>query len=153
MSADEISAYANLRRLTEQREEFRKVNWKTLAENHGKSVFYQLDLQQAAEEYSRLGLELPAELDETTPLLTRISDAMFRARTMQLAGAGEQEVKAMEEKAFALMRNGLVSTVDFRQHPKLSVYEDQIVWGRSPVRVDLAGGWTDTPPYSLMEGG
>lgn len=153
MSADEISAYANLRRLTAQREEFRKVNWKTLAENHGKSVFYQLDLQQAAEEYSRLGLELPAELDETTPLLTRISDAMFRARTLQLKGEAPEIVKPVEDRAFALMRNGLVSTVDFRQHPKLSVYEDQIVWGRSPVRVDLAGGWTDTPPYSLMEGG
>ncbi|MEJ8764235.1 bifunctional fucokinase/L-fucose-1-P-guanylyltransferase, partial [Phocaeicola sp. HCN-40430] len=114
MSADEISAYANLRRLTVQREEFRKVNWKTLAENHGKSVFYQLDLQQAAEEYSRLGLELPAELDETTPLLTRISDAMFRARTMQLKGEAPEIVKPVEDRAFALMRNGLVSTVDFR---------------------------------------
>jgi hypothetical protein len=25
--------------------------------------------------------------------------------------------------------------------------EDQIIWARSPVRFDLAGGWTDTPPY------
>ncbi|MBQ8656991.1 MAG: bifunctional fucokinase/L-fucose-1-P-guanylyltransferase, partial [Prevotella sp.] len=30
---------------------------------------------------------------------------------------------------------------------------DQIVWARSPVRIDIAGGWTDTPPYCLMEGG
>jgi len=39
--------------------------------------------------------------------------------------------------------------------PKLqvSVKEDQIVWARSPVRLDLAGGWTDTPPYTLREGG
>lgn len=152
-SADEISAYADLRKLTAQREEFRKENWKILAENHEKSVFYQLDLQQAAEEYGRLNLKLPQELDEQTPLLTRIADTMFRARTMQIQGAGTEEVKQMEEKAFALMRNGLVGTVDFRQQPKLSVYEDQIVWGRSPVRIDLAGGWTDTPPYSLMEGG
>lgn len=152
-SADEISAYADLRKLTAQREEFRKENWKILAENHEKSVFYQLDLQQAAEEYGRLNLKLPQELDEQTPLLTRIADTMFRARTMQIQGAGTEEVKRMEEKAFALMRNGLVGTVDFRQRPKLSVYEDQIVWGRSPVRIDLAGGWTDTPPYSLMEGG
>lgn len=152
-SADEISAYADLRKLTAQREEFRKENWKILAENHEKSVFYQLDLQQAAEEYGRLNLKLPQELDEQTPLLTRIADTMFRARTMQIQGAGTEEVKRMEEKAFALMRNGLVGTVDFRQQPKLSVYEDQIVWGRSPVRIDLAGGWTDTPPYSLMEGG
>jgi galactokinase/mevalonate kinase-like predicted kinase len=27
------------------------------------------------------------------------------------------------------------------------------VWGRSPVRIDLAGGWTDTPPYCLYAGG
>ena len=32
-------------------------------------------------------------------------------------------------------------------------YRDQIVWGRSPVRIDLAGGWTDTPPYCLYAGG
>ena len=31
--------------------------------------------------------------------------------------------------------------------------DDQIVWGRSPVRIDIAGGWTDTPPFCLMEGG
>jgi galactokinase/mevalonate kinase-like predicted kinase len=31
--------------------------------------------------------------------------------------------------------------------------EDQIVWARAPVRLDLAGGWTDTPPYTLREGG
>jgi galactokinase/mevalonate kinase-like predicted kinase len=30
---------------------------------------------------------------------------------------------------------------------------DQIVWARSPVRLDLAGGWTDTPPFTLREGG
>ena len=35
----------------------------------------------------------------------------------------------------------------------LNVYSDQIVWGRSPVRIDMAGGWTDTPPYSLFAGG
>jgi galactokinase/mevalonate kinase-like predicted kinase len=31
--------------------------------------------------------------------------------------------------------------------------EDQIVWARAPVRLDLAGGWTDTPPYTLRHGG
>src|SRR5262249_30095335 len=37
--------------------------------------------------------------------------------------------------------------------PKCTVQEDQIVWGRSPARLDLAGGWTDTPPYCLENGG
>lgn len=42
---------------------------------------------------------------------------------------------------------------EHKNHPQLNVYSDQIVWGRSPVRIDLAGGWTDTPPYSLFAGG
>ena len=37
-----------------------------------------------------------------------------------------------------------------KSSPYLNVYSDQIVWGRSPVRIDVAGGWTDTPPYSLL---
>jgi galactokinase/mevalonate kinase-like predicted kinase len=36
---------------------------------------------------------------------------------------------------------------------QLALKEDQIVWARAPVRLDLAGGWTDTPPYTLRHGG
>ncbi|WP_300726657.1 bifunctional fucokinase/fucose-1-phosphate guanylyltransferase [uncultured Bacteroides sp.] len=152
VSADEISAYANLRRLASQREEFRKASWTALAKNYERSVFYQLNLQEAAEEYAKHGLQLPDELSDSAPTLTRISDAMFRAKTLELEGASSEKVKEQEEKAFGLMREGLTQTVNHKQRPKMSVYADQIVWGRSPVRIDLAGGWTDTPPYSLMEG-
>jgi galactokinase/mevalonate kinase-like predicted kinase len=37
--------------------------------------------------------------------------------------------------------------------PSRAIKSDQIVWSRSPIRLDLAGGWTDTPPYTLREGG
>lgn len=37
--------------------------------------------------------------------------------------------------------------------PENAVREDEIVWGRAPARLDLGGGWTDTPPYSLENGG
>lgn len=151
VSADEISAYANLRRLFAQREMFRKEDWSLLARNEERSVFYQVDLQEAAGEFARWHIDLPKELPQESPLLKRISDAMFRARVLELEG--KPEAKAMEERAFGLMRQGLTGTMDYRQQPKLSVYADQIVWGRSPVRIDIAGGWTDTPPYSLMEGG
>ena len=151
MSADEIFAYANLRRLTAQREAFRLSNWNTLANNHERSVFYQLNLEDAALEYAHHQLPLPEPLADTVPMMTRISDQMFRARVMQLTGQPFQEY---ENKAFGLMREGLTeAALAKKQQPRLDVYADQIVWGRSPVRVDLAGGWTDTPPYCLNEGG
>lgn len=150
MSADEISAYANLRRLTAQRDELRKGNWEVIARNHEHSVFYQLNLEHAAHEFAENGLPLPKELKDNTDTLKRISDSMFRARVKSLCG---QDGSADEEKAFALMREGLTATANHHQAPRLSVYADQIVWSRSPVRIDVAGGWTDTPPYSLMQGG
>ncbi len=150
-SADEISAYANLHRLTAQREAFRLKNWGMLAANYERSVFYQLNLEEAAQDYARHHLPLPLPLPETAPLMRRISDSMFRSRVQQLLG---QPHKEAEDKAFCLMRDGLTaSAYDQPQQPRLSVYKDQIVWGRSPVRIDLAGGWTDTPPFCLHEGG
>lgn len=145
MSAEEISTEANLRRLVEQRRTFRKTNWHDLAENYEHSVFYQLDLDDAARAFKQYHLPVPTPLSESTPLMTRISDVMFRA----VLGQTDQE-----KRAFALLREGLTETVlAQKQNPRMSVYADQIVWGRSPVRIDIAGGWTDTPPYCLMEGG
>ena len=37
--------------------------------------------------------------------------------------------------------------------PENTLRSDEIVWGRAPARLDLAGGWTDTPPFSLEFGG
>ena len=151
MSADEISAYANLRRLTAQRDAFRVSNWGVLSKNYEHSVFYQLNLEDAAQQYALHQLPLPQDLPDSVPMMTRISDQMFRSRVMQLQGKPSWE---NESKAFGLMREGLTEAVlSKKQQPRLSVYADQIVWGRSPVRIDLAGGWTDTPPYCLNEGG
>ena len=33
------------------------------------------------------------------------------------------------------------------------IKRDQIVWARSPIRFDLGGGWSDTPPYTNLFGG
>ena len=151
MSADDISAKANLRRLCAQREENRKLNWSFLSNNYEHSVFYQIDLDHAAAEFARFGIAEPHPLPEDVPLLVRIRDAMFRARLRRNKG---KEGGDEERKAFALLRDGLTSSaLQDTQAPHLSVYGDQIVWGRCPVRIDIAGGWTDTPPFCLMEGG
>lgn len=151
LSADEISARADLRRLCAQREAFAKKNWELLATNYEKSVFYQLDLADAAREYHRLDLPKPALLPDDAPLMQRIHNSMFRAQVDKLDGA---DYKADEQAAFGLLREGLLADLyEHKSRPVLNVYSDQIVWGRSPVRVDMAGGWTDTPPYSLFAGG
>lgn len=152
VSADEISARANLKRLYEQRSAYRRSNWKGLADNYEKSVFYQLDLQDAAKEFVRFDLATPDILKEDTAPMVRIHNRMLRGRIMKLHG--DSNYKEEEQSAFQLLRNGLLGAMPSRKNqPRLDVYSDQIVWGRSPVRIDLAGGWTDTPPYSFYSGG
>ena len=150
LNSNELAERANLHRLFAQRKEFRKQNWSALARNWTHSVFYQLDLADAAEQFQKEQIPLPPPLPADAPLMTRIHDAMFRGDS---------------DKAFALLREGLLSWseecgvrsekggVRSENAPRKQISDDQIVWGRSPVRIDIAGGWTDTPPYCLMEGG
>ena len=86
LSADEISAQANLERLYAQRSAFRRDNWKGLSANYEKSVFYQLDLQDAANEFVRLNLDVPAVLKEDAAPMVRIHNRMLRARILKLQG-------------------------------------------------------------------
>ena len=144
VNSNDLAERANLRRLFVQRKAFRKEDWSMMAHNWQHSVFYQLDLDDASREFKEMGITMPPVLPETAPLMNRIHDAMLRDD---------------KDRAFALLREGILASGlsgdsgNTGMVPRLSVYRDQIVWGRSPVRIDLAGGWTDTPPFCLMEGG
>jgi galactokinase/mevalonate kinase-like predicted kinase len=60
----------------------------------------------------------------------------------------------MKEAAFRHLSRTIVYRSDGIPAPPKNVLRgDEIVWGRSPARLDLGGGWTDTPPYSLERGG
>jgi galactokinase/mevalonate kinase-like predicted kinase len=37
--------------------------------------------------------------------------------------------------------------------PRNALRPDETIWGRAPARLELGGGWTDTPPYTLEFGG
>lgn len=139
LSAEQLSDRANLFRLFEQRQAFRTKNWTQLAKNWEHSVFYQVDLEHAAKQYTDEQIPLPPPISEKAPVMTRIQDAMFRGDS---------------EQAFGLLRQELTSPDKMiKQTPRLSIYPDQIVWARSPVRIDISGGWSDTPPFCLLEGG
>ncbi len=151
ISADNISAMANLERLYAQRREFMKLDWTLLSKNYERSIFYQLDLDDTAGSFVHFGLPKPDSLPETVPAMTRIRNLMLRSRI----DAGYFKDSAAEEaEAFSILRNEILGEISGNTpKPALSVFADQIVWARSPVRIDLAGGWSDTPPYSLYAGG
>ena len=151
LSADQLSAKANLRRLFRQRRHLQSETLPILARNWQKSVFYQTDLKVSARLFQLYNLPQPAPLPDDAPLMTRIHDAMFRSL---LANASGQERQAQSERAYELLREGFtLEACTRRVTPRLTTHSDQIVWSRSPVRIDVAGGWTDTPPYSLYTGG
>ena len=192
LSAEDICNEANLLRLTAQRRKFRMRNWPALAANYRRSVFYQLDLEDAAREFVEGRVPLPPPLPDTEPILIRMHDAMFReeyennellrhcnpnmllkTRIKEAEPANAESAPTSPQpaapSAFSLLREALLQGTSNTSAPNTpstmgdgwgqggavgaSVYPDQIVWARSPVRIDIAGGWTDTPPYSLMEGG
>lgn len=69
-------------------------------------------------------------------------------------GDAEELSRKLENAAFVSVRETIVESAPcdlLSTEPRIR--RDEIVWGRSPVRLDLGGGWTDTPPYALEFGG
>jgi len=52
-----------------------------------------------------------------------------------------------------LQESILESSLSTTDRPRNSLRPDETIWGRCPARIELAGGWTDTPPYTLEFGG
>ncbi len=151
LSADMISDLANLDRLVQQREDFRNSSVKQLHKNHRKSVFFQLDLNHAAKYVVDNKIQLPPADLSCVDEFVKMHEHMFQARVKQYNKLGYLQE---EKQAFDILQQSIIQPVQLEKlNPELNVFQDQIVWGRSPVRIDLAGGWSDTPPYCLINGG
>lgn len=62
--------------------------------------------------------------------------------------------QAAQDAAFKNLSQTIVlSQKKVAPHPAKALRRDEIIWGRAPARLDLGGGWTDTPPYALERGG
>lgn len=109
------------------------------------------DLARLAGMVKSGSVSLPASRLEWTPgdpaktALGAIHERMLRDE----CGGGRTE-----HEAFSLLRDLIVHEMEIAPiAPRRNLMDDQLVWGRCPLRLDIAGGWSDTPPYCMEHGG
>ncbi len=65
-----------------------------------------------------------------------------------------QWARRAQNAAFEGLENAIVASgIEQDVCPQSVLRSDEIAWARAPARLDVGGGWTDTPPYSLEHGG
>ncbi|HQC51673.1 MAG TPA: L-fucokinase [Lentisphaeria bacterium] len=154
VSATELGDQANLARLAAQRRQFISLCLPLLYVGATRSIFLRLDLRRTAELWNEAGLALPAtKAISEHNLFAAARETMFRSEVLKRQG--DKDGAAEEEHAaFALLCEALAEPVRADGVvPQRRLLEDQVLWTRSPVRLDLAGGWTDTPPQCFFAGG
>jgi galactokinase/mevalonate kinase-like predicted kinase len=116
-------------------------------------VFHRLDLETTAAMFARQSAPVPLlESGPNDDPMQQVHDEMFRSAVLR--HRGDAKWPEHEARAFSQLRDIIAHSAQLSAAaPRSNVLEDQIVWARSPVRLDLAGGWTDTPPYCIEQGG
>lgn len=75
-------------------------------------------------------------------------------RIVHSLGTAVPELSHLRDDAFRqLNRTILRRSMTTRTQPRNALRPDETIWGRAPARIELGGGWTDTPPYTLEHGG
>lgn len=153
LAASEIPGRINLARLYAQRAAFREGCLLPMVRNFRSSVFFRLDLESTAAAFAGLDKEPPQlAFSAADDPMHRVHDQMFRSAVQR--HRKQAQWADSEAGAFAILREMILRDAQLSPaRPQRNVLDDQIVWGRSPVRLDLAGGWTDTPPYCIEHGG
>lgn len=88
-----------------------------------------------------------------------IGNGQDKTRRTEVSGRATSPISdlpspiSLQEAAFEQIRRTIVEGARQSDLPASPLRADEIVWGRIPARLDLAGGWTDTPPFALEHGG
>ncbi len=153
LSAQQIPEQVNLRRLYEQRARLRQDCVLPMLRNFRWSVFFRLDLEATARTFAAGRDQVPElRFEDHDDPMQLVHDQMFRSAVLRYRR--EPGWEQFEAGAFARLREMIVHEARLSPaSPRRNILEDQIVWARSPIRLDLAGGWTDTPPYCIEHGG
>ncbi|MBD3385494.1 hypothetical protein GF407_11285, partial [candidate division KSB1 bacterium] len=125
-----------------------------------------VDLCRENEDFLRLGKVLLRLQSKSHDLLFKSRLQYLLSRLSALHEKGEFEKKGVaidlheqewQDKAFAnigdAVERGLEKFDTSIVDPHLAIRSDEVVWICLPARLDFAGGWSDTPPYCLQQGG
>ena len=152
LSGQQIPGQANLRRLHAQRARLRDACLVPMLKNFRWSVFFRLDLESTARAFAAAANLPDLQFDEQDDPMQVVHDQMFRSAVLR--HRQEPGWEKFEAGAFSRLREMIAHEARLSPaSPRRNVMDDQIVWARSPIRFDLAGGWTDTPPYCIEHGG
>ncbi|MFM7261400.1 MAG: L-fucokinase, partial [bacterium] len=89
-----------------------------------------------------------------SPLARAHALATMSCVAASLGRASVGRARELRAQAFAAVGEAVLSRIELPAQPtRAAILEDQAVWTSTPVRVDLAGGWTDTPPICNAVGG
>lgn len=148
-SARGLGECADLGRLLAQRRQLAARAVRAIWEHRATNPFHRMNLQSLAELYASTEADIP-QPDSPRPM-ERIQEAAFAA---EVARARGKPSGRLESEAFGVLAQRVVSACESKPaHPRSTLLADQILWARSPVRLDLAGGWSDTPPFCFKHGG
>jgi galactokinase/mevalonate kinase-like predicted kinase len=110
-------------------------------------------LQDAAGSPDKMGVFGYARIMHTLGAALEHAEGDDSTQRTQRAPRGGQ---AEDWKRAALQEIGgaiIASSAQRIEPPCCALRPDETVWGRAPARIDLGGGWTDTPPFTLERGG
>ncbi len=148
-SARELGESINLERLFAQRKALAARAAGSLWEHRVSNPFFRLDLENASSIYAAGPHPIPVPDENASNVLDTMHEFAFAAAVTRCRG---QDGSHLERKAFSTLSERIVDLCG-TVAPRNTLIEDQILWARSPVRLDLAGGWSDTPPFCLKQGG
>ena len=108
--------------------------------------------------------EARTAVDQLKQQIHRTADPLAAARWARLAEAVAQAYPPIQAKVgkaenfrqqwLASVANSVSrSTASIEAPRQAAILKDQVIWVTTPVRLDLAGGWSDTPPICAELGG
>ncbi len=154
LSARELLGRTSVSELLKSRGTHMRTDWANLARQSWFDRCMSHDLEAATKLFKREDIApttLPSDADSSLAL-DFMHERMWRATLV--GDRAPDQAEQFEREAFGVLRHLIVSKMEQQAViPSRNLLDDQIVWGRSPVRLDLAGGWTDTPPYCIENGG